>query len=52
MVQDEPRDSDRLYQVGDLYFMMDQEEEKYVSYLEIDFEENWWGADFIITAGF
>lgn len=52
MVQDEPKDSDSLYEVGDLHFMMDREEEKYVSHLEIDFEEEWWGADFIITAGF
>ncbi|MDF2548003.1 MAG: hypothetical protein K0R93_2901 [Anaerosolibacter sp.] len=52
MVQDEPKDSDFLYQVDNLHFMMDKEEAKFVSHLEIDYEEDWWGADFIITAGF
>ncbi|MBP2028920.1 Fe-S cluster assembly iron-binding protein IscA [Acetoanaerobium pronyense] len=35
-----------------MLFIIDKEEEKEVSYIEIDYENDWAGEDFIITAGF
>ena len=29
-----------------------KEDEKYVKYIEIDYIDDWSGADFVITAGF
>lgn len=52
MVQDEPKENDRFYEIDGFFFIMDREEERNVSCLEIDFEKGWWGQDFIVTAGF
>ena len=53
LVQDELAEGkDNLYKIEDLLFIIDKEEEKEVSYIEIDYENDWAGEDFIITAGF
>ncbi len=31
---------------------MNKEENKEVAYLEMDYEKDWWGEDFVVTAGF
>ncbi len=52
MVQDEPKDNDNIYKMEDFQFVIDKEAEKDVSYLEIDYTNDWSGEEFIITAGF
>ncbi len=52
MVQDEPREDDNTYIVDNIKFIVNKEVEKDVSHIEIDYEKEWWGEDFTITAGF
>ena len=46
------KQQDLLYEVDDLFFIISKEEEKDVSYIEIDYEDDWSGENIIITAGF
>ena len=52
LVQDEPKTGDNLYEVEGLRFVINKNEEKEVSFVEIDYENDWSGESFIITAGF
>jgi len=52
MVQDEPTTDDNIYKLDRFQFIINKEEEKEVSYLEIDYVDDWSGEEFIITAGF
>lgn len=52
MVQDEPNENDTVYEIDNIIFLIDKETKKDASYIEIDFVSEWWGEDFIITAGF
>ena len=49
---DEPNENDNIYEIENIKFLVDKEIEKEVSYIEIDYVSEWWGSDFIITAGF
>lgn len=52
MVQDESNEDDNIYKIDDIIFLIDREIEKDTSYIEIDYASEWWGEEFIITAGF
>ena len=52
MVQDEPTPNDNVYKTGNFQFIINKEDEKELSYLEIDYVNDWSGKEFIITAGF
>lgn len=52
IVQDEQKADDILYTVEEFNFIINKDEEKEVSYIEIDYLKDWSGEDFIITAGF
>ena len=51
-VHDEQQNDDSLYDIDGLFFIISKEDEKYVKYIEIDYIDDWSGADFVITAGF
>lgn len=52
MVQDEPNDNDNIYKMEGFQFIINKEVEKDVSYLEIDYTNDWSGEEFVVTAGF
>ena len=52
LVQDEQQNDDSLYDIDGLFFIISKEDEKYIKYIEIDYIDDWSGADFVITAGF
>ncbi|WP_352419120.1 hypothetical protein [Proteiniborus sp.] len=52
MVQDEPNDNDNIYKMEGFQFIINKEVEKDVSYLEIDYTNDWSGEKFVVTAGF
>lgn len=52
MVLDKPTVADATYEIEGFKFIINKEDEREVSYLEIDYVDDWSGEEFIITAGF
>lgn len=52
MVPGEPTSEDNVYEMDSFRLIINKEEEKEVSFLEIDYVNDWSGEEFIITAGF
>jgi len=52
LTQDEAKENDNKYNKNGIEFIMDKEVTEDVSIIEIDYEKQWWGEDYIITAGF
>ncbi|WP_432666166.1 hypothetical protein R9X47_07580 [Wukongibacter baidiensis] len=52
MVQDEQNSDDNVYDLESIKIILNRSIEKEISYIEIDFVREWWGEDFVVTAGF
>lgn len=52
VVQDEQEKDDNVYNLDNISIILNRSIEKEISYIEIDFVKEWWGEDFVVTAGF
>lgn len=52
LVQDEQKNDDIVYKVGNINILIDKDLEREVPFISIDFCKDWWGEDFEITTKF